>query len=168
MNISTHLIPVQVCFWTFLAHPMHKLPAAKGGHVGINTICSIALQVPFMQQLMLRCFKRGLLFSPCKSFVPATRTSAVVMHTLPDLSLPLMAADWALPFSPETTAGKHLLWCLGILVLVPILDLSRSLGSKRVVLAHFPPFTVWAFGAYCPAGHSCLPDMRASCWTIGA
>jgi len=55
---------VQLSSWTFLAHPMHMLVAAKGGVIGMNTICSIALIVPFKQQLMLRSYKRGLLCLP--------------------------------------------------------------------------------------------------------
>ncbi len=144
---STHLIQVQLSLGAVEADPMHQFFAAKGGGVGLNAICSIALIVPFTQQLMLCCFKCGVLFFPFKSFVPATRTSAVVMHTLSDLSLPLMAADRALPVSSESTASKCLVRCLGILVLIPVLDLSRCLGSKRVVLADFPPFTIWTFGA---------------------
>ncbi len=57
---------------------------------------------------------------------------------------------------------------LGILVLIPVSCLSRCLDSKRLVLADFPPFTIGAFAASCAAGHLALPDMWASCWTVGA
>ncbi len=118
---STHLIQMQLSLGAVVAHPMHQLFAAKGGAVGMNAICSIALIVPFMQQLMLCCFKCGVLFFPSRSFVATTRTSAIVLHTLCNLTLPLMAADRALPLSSEVTAGDCLLRCLGILVLIPIL-----------------------------------------------
>ena len=144
---STHLIQVQLPLGAAVADPMHKLAAAKSGVVGMNAVCSIALNVPFMQQLMLRCFKCGLLHFPPTSFVDAKRTSSVSLHTLCNWSLPLMTADGALPLSPEVAASKRLLRCLVILVLVPILDLTRCFGSKRAVFAHFPPFTVWAFAA---------------------
>jgi len=104
-----------------MANPMHQLSAAKGGVVGMNAICGIALIVPFTQQLMLGCFKRWLLCFPSKSFVIATRTSAVILHTVCNWSLPLMAADRALPLSSEVTASKCLLRCLGIFALIPVL-----------------------------------------------
>jgi len=164
----THSVLVQLSLWTLLAIPMHKLVAAKGGVVGMNAICSIALIVPLKQQWVVHCFIRWLLCFPLNSFVTATRTSAVVQHTLCNTSLPLVAACWAHPLSPELTARKHVLRCLGILVMVPVLDLSRCFGSKRVVLTYCFPLTIWTFGASCAAVHSCLPDMRVSCWTVGA
>ena len=145
--ICTHLIPVQLSLWTLLTIPMHKLVAAKGGVVGINASCSIALIVPFTQQLMTCCFKCGLLSFPSRSFVATKRTSAVILHTSCNLTLPLMAADRALPVSSETTASKRLIRRLGIFVLIPVSCLSWCLDSKRVVLADFLPFTTWAFTA---------------------
>ena len=165
---STHLILVQLSLGAVVAHPMHQLLTAEGSSVGMNAICIIALIVPFKQQLMLCCFKCGVCVFPSDSFALAARTSPVVNHTLCNLSLPLMAADRALPLSPEVTACKHLLRCLGILVLIPELDLSRCFGSKRAVLAQSPPFTVWASAAYCAQGNTCRPDMRVSGWTVEA
>ena len=133
----------------------------------MNAICSIALIVPLKQQLMLRCLKRRLLCS-CYKFATATRTSAVFPYTVCNWSLPLMAACWALPLSPEVTARNRLLRCLGVLVMIPVFELTRCLGSKRVVLSHCLSCTIWAFVALCAALHSCLPDMRPSRWTIGA
>ncbi len=147
---------------------MHEFVAAKGGVVGMNAICSIVLIVPFTQQLMLCCFKSGLLCFPSKSLIIAKRTSAVVLHTVCNLSLPLVAADWALPLSHEVTPRKHLLRCLGVFSLIPVLELAWSFGSERVVLAYLSAFTKWAFAASCAVIHTCLPDMRASCWTVGA
>ena len=131
------------------------------------TLGTIALIVPFKQQLMLRFFKCWLDCSPSK-FATATRTSAVLLHTARDLSLPLVTACWALPLSPEVTASKRLLRCLGILALIPVFELIWCLGSKRVVLTHCLSCTIWAFVALCTGLHSCLPDMRASQWTVGA
>ena len=98
---STQLIPVQLSLGAVVAHPMHQLFAAKSGGAGMNAICSIALIVPFMQQLMLCCFKCGVLFSPSRSFVATSRKSAVFPRTLCNLTLPLMAAVRALPLSFE-------------------------------------------------------------------
>jgi len=103
-----------------------------------------------------------------KSLFNAKRTSAVVLHTVRDLSLSPVAAGWALPLSPEVTARKHLLRCLGVFSLIPVLELAWSFGSERVVLAYLSAFTKWAFAASCAVIHTCLPDMRASCWTVGA
>ncbi len=163
-----HLVLVHLSLWTLLAVPMNKLVAAKSGVVGMNAICSIALIVPFKQQWVLHCFKCWFLCFPSISFVTAQRTTAVIPHTLCNLGLPLVAADWALPLGPEVTARKHLLRCLGVLVMVPVLCLSWCFGSKRAVLTHSVPVTIWAFGASCTATHTCLLDMRAACWTVGA
>jgi len=135
---------------------------------GMNAICSIALIVPFTQNLMSCCFKRWPLCFPSNNFVTATRTSAVILHTSCNLTLPLVATDWALPLSPEVTARKHLLRRLSILVVVPVLRLARCFGSKRAVLTYSFPLTVWAFGASCAVMHTGLPDMQVSCWTVGA
>ncbi len=165
--IRGHLVKVQLSLGAVVADPMHQLFAAKGGGAGVNAIYNIALIVPFKQQLMLRFFKRWLDCSPSK-FTTATRTSAVLLHTARDLSLPLVAACWALPLCPELSASQRLFRCLGILVKVPVLCLSWCLGSNRVVLTDSFPLAVWAFGASCAVTHTCLPDMRASCWTVGA
>ncbi len=165
--IGMHLVPVQLSHRAFLTHPMHTLLAAKGGAVRVNAICSIALVVPLQQQRVFCCCKRWLLCFNCLSSTTAGATTAVFC-TRSNFSLPLMAADLALPFSPKTAASKCLLWCVGIFLLVPIFELSWCLGSERVVLAYRSPFTIWAFDSSCTFGHSCLPDMRASCWTIGA
>ncbi len=159
---STHLIQVQLFLGAVVADPMHQLLAAKGGGVGMNAICSIALMVPLTQQLMTCYFKCGLLCFPSTSFISTTRTSAVVLHTLCNLTLPLMAADGALPLSSEGTASNRLLRCLGVLVLIPVLDLFWCFGSKRVVLACLSAFTIWASATSCAVRHSGLPDMRAS------
>ncbi len=151
----------------FLTYPMHTLMAPKGGAVGMNAIPSIALIVPLKQQRMMYCFKCGLLCFDCLSSTTA-RATTVLFYTCSNLSLPLMAADLTLPFSPKTAASKCLLWCVAVFLLVPISELSWCLGSESVVLAQRSPFTVWAFGSFCTIGHSCLPDMGASCWTIRA
>ncbi len=162
-----HLVPVQLSLRAFLTHPMHTLMAAKGGAVRMKSICSIALIVPLKQQRVFCCCKRWLLCFNCLSFTTAGATTAA-FYTDSNLSLPLMTADSALPLSPKTAASKCLLWCIGVFLLVPILDLSWCLGSERVVLAYCSPFTIWAFGSISAVGHTCLPDMRASCWTVGA
>jgi hypothetical protein len=109
-----------------------------------------------------------LLCGPSKSFATTARTTAVILRTVRNLTLPLMAADRALPVSSETTASKCLIRRLGIFVLIPVSCLSWCLGSESVVLADFSPFTIWAFTASCAVIHTCLPDMRASCWTVVA
>ena len=43
--VGHHLIQVQLSLRAVVADPMHKLAAAKGGVVGMNAICSIALIV---------------------------------------------------------------------------------------------------------------------------
>ena len=133
--IGGHLVKMQLSRRAPVADPMHQLSAAKSGVLWVNAICSIALIVPFKQQLMLRCFKCWLLGSP-SNFATATRTSAVFLHTLCNLSLPLVVACWAFPRSAEVSASKRLLRCLGILVMVPISGLPWCLGSKRIVLTH--------------------------------
>ena len=164
---SVTAIPMQLSLWTLLAHPMHTLLAGQGSVVWKDAIFGIALIVPFKQQLMFCCFKSWVTRQPFMALT-APRTTAALLCTPCNLSLPLMAAGWTLPCSPEAAARKHLLRCFGILVLIPVLDLSRCFSSKRVVLAKFSPFTIWAFTASCAAEHTCLPDMRASCWTVGA
>ncbi len=167
--VGHHLILVQLSLGAVITHPMHQLSAAKGGVVGMNAICSIALIVPFMQQLMmLCCFKCWLRCCPSKRFATATRTSAVDLHTARDLSLPLVAAFWALPLNSDLSASKRLLRCLGVLVMIPISCLSRCLGSKRAVLTYCPSYTIWAFAASGAPIHRCLPDMRAPRWTVEA
>ena len=116
---STQLIPVQLSLGAVVAHPMHQLFAAKSGGAGMNAICSIALIVPFMQQLMLCCFKCGVLFSPSRSFVATSRKSAVFPRTLCNFH------SW-LPSGHFHSALR--LYCrrlsapaIGILVLIPIL-----------------------------------------------
>ncbi len=161
-------VPVQMSLWAFLTHPVHILRAAKGGVVRMNVVLEVTLIVPLKQQLMVGGFECRMLCSPSKTSLTATRTSVVVSGTFCNLSLPLMVASGALPTGPQLTARKRLLRFLGILVLIPVLDLSWCIGSKRVVLAYFSPFTVRAFGAYCALGNSCLPDMCTSCWTLGA
>jgi len=152
-----------------VADPVHQLSAAKGGVMGMNAICSIALIVPIKQQGVLHCFKSWLFVCISNTrYSAASRTTMVISRTCGNFSLPLMAADRALPLSPEDTASKRLPRCLGILVLVPELQLAWCLGSKRAVLTHSPPCTIWAGVASGAAGHICLPDMRASCWTVGA
>ncbi len=144
---SIHLIPVQLSLGAVMAHPMHQLFATKSGGAGMNAISSIVLIVPFMQQLMLCCFKCGMLFFPSRSFVATKRTSAVFSRTLCNLTLPLMTAVRALPVSSEATASNRLLRCLGVLVLTPVPQLAWCFGSERVVLAYRSAFTVWAVGA---------------------
>ena len=146
---------------------MHTLMAPKGGAVGMNAIPSIAFIVPLKQQRMMYCFQCGLLCVDCVSSTTA-RATTVLVYTCSNPSLPLMAADPTLPFSPKSAASKCLLWRFDVFGLVPIFHLSWCLGSKRVVLAYCSPFTIWAFTASCAAEHTCLPDMRASCWTVGA
>ena len=147
---------------------MNKLVAAKSGVVGMNAICSIALVIPFKEQWVLHCFKCWLLCVPSHSFVTTTEASIVVLHTRCHTCLPLVAAGWALPLSLEPTARKHLLRCFGVFVMVPVWYLTWCFGSKRDVLTYCFPVTIRAFGAACAAIHTCLPDMRASCRTVGA
>ena len=130
---NTHLIPVQSSLWAFLAHPMHQLAAAKRGVMRMDPIRWVALKVPFKQQWVLRCLKHWLPWVLSTSFA-AKRTAAVFLHTLCNLTLPLVAAGWALPLSPDVTARKHLLRCLGVLVMVRIFCLPRCFSSKRVML----------------------------------
>jgi len=130
------LIPVQLSLGALGADPMHQLSAAKGGVLGMNAVLGVALIVPFQQQWVLRCFKRRLFVTVSNRInFTASRTTTVIPHTWCNLSLPLMAASWALPLGAEVTASKRLLRCLGILVRVPVSCLSGCLGSKRVVLA---------------------------------
>jgi len=153
----------------YTADPVHKLFAAKGGGLWMNAFLDVALSVPVKQQRVLRCFKGWLCVTISnRTNSVASRTAIVMSHTLRNISLPLKAACGALPLSPEVTASKRLLRYFGILVLIPILELARRLSSKRVVLAHLSAFTIWAFGALCAVMHSGFPDMRASCWTVGA
>ena len=146
---------------------MHPLLAAKGGVMRVNAILRVVLIVPLMQQLVLHCCKCWPCCTPCLSFATAG-TAAVIFCSSCYWSLPLKAACWALPLSPKFTTSKHLLRCLGVLGGVPILCLSRCFGSKRAVLTYCFPLTIRALGASCAAIHSCHPDMRASCWTLGA
>ncbi len=164
-----HLVQVQLSLGAIAADPMHQLFAAKSSSLGINAAFRVALSVPLQQQWVLRCLKCWLC-KPISSRVTSTalRTTGIIQHTRCNLSLPLMAACGALPLSPVITASKRLLRCLGILVTIPVLCLPRCLSSKRVVLTHCFPLTIWAFGASCAATDSCLPDMRASCWTVRA
>ncbi len=71
-NIRMRLVLVQLSLWTLLAVPVHKLVAGKGGVVGMNAICSIALVIPFKEQWVLHCFKCWLLCVPSHSFVTTT------------------------------------------------------------------------------------------------
>ncbi len=79
-----------------------------------------------------------------------------------------MAADRALPLSPAVTASKSLLRCVGVLVMIPIRYLSWCFGSKRAMLTHCSPCTIWAFVASCALEHTGHPEMRAPRWTVGA
>jgi len=163
------LIPMHLSLGALGADPMHQLSAAKGGVLGMNVVLAVVLIVPFQQQWVLRCFKCWL----CKPVAnrinfTALRTTMVTPRALRNLTLPLVAAYWTLPLSPEVTASKRLLRCFGVLVLIPVLDLSRCLSSERAVLAYLSAFTIWAFGASCAVMHKTFPDMRASCWTVGA
>ncbi len=168
-TIGGHLVKVQLSFRALVADPMHQLSAAKGDVIRVNAFFWVALIVPFEQQRVLHCFKCWLLvFVSNTRCSAASRTSTVILHTFANYSLPLMAADWTLPLSSEATASQRLFRCLGILVKVPVLCLSWCLGSNRVVLTDSFPLAVWAFGASCAVTHTCLPDMRASCWTVGA
>ncbi len=163
------LVQMQLSLRAVVADPVHQLSAAKGGVMGMNAICSIALMVPMKQQGVLHCFESWLfVFVSDRKYSAASRTTTVILHTFGNMSLPLMTADGALPLSPEVAASKRLLRCLVILVLVPVLHLARCFGSKRAVLTYCSPSTIWAFGASCAVTHTCLPDMRASCWTVGA
>ncbi len=160
---------MQLSLRAVVADPVHQLSAAKGGVMGMNAICSIALIVPIEQQGVLHCFESWL--TVCISntgYSAASRTTVVISHTCGNFSLPLMAADRALPLSPEDTASKRLLRCLGVLVMVPVFELARCLGSKRAVLTYCPSCTIWAAVASGAAGHICLPDMSVSRWTVGA
>ena len=120
-----------------MADPMHQLLAAKGGVMGMDAVLSVVLVIPFKQQRVLRCCKRWL-FVPVSNRTDsvATRTSTVVTHAGCDLSLPLVAAGRAFPLSPQVSASKRLLRCLGVFVMIPVSCLSRCLGSKRAVLTH--------------------------------
>ena len=160
-----HLVSMQSSRRAFLTHPMHTLMAPKGGALGMNANPSIAFIVPLKQQRTMYCVQCGLLCVNCSTTVRAT---TVLVYTCSNPSLPLMAADPTLPFSPKSAASKCLLWRFDVFGLVPIFHLSWCLGSKRAVLAHRSPVTVWALGSSCTVGHSCLPDMGASCWTIRA
>ena len=163
------MIPVQLSLGALGADPMHQLSAAKGGVLGMNAVLGVALIVPFQQQWVLCCFKRRLFVTVSNRInFTASRTTTVIAHALRNLTLPLVAAYWTLPLSPEVTASKRLLRCFGVLVLIPVIDLSQCLSSQRAVLAYLSAFTIWAFGASCAAMHKSFPDMRASCWTVGA
>ncbi len=167
--IRTHLIPVHLSLGALVADPMHQLFAAKSGVLWMNAVLEVALSVPFKQQRVLRCFKRWLtVFVSNRTNSIASRTTTVIAHALRNLTLPLVAAYWTRPLSPEVTASKRLLRCFSVLVLIPVLDLSRCLSSQRAVLAYLSAFTIWAFGASCAVMHKSFPDMRASCWTVGA
>ena len=148
--IRGHLVKVQLSLRAVVADPVHQLSAAKGGGAGVNVIYSIALIVPFKQQLVLRFFKRWLDCSPSK-FTTATRTSAVLLHTPRDLSLPLVAAFWALPLSPELSASKHLLRCLGVLVTVPVLQLAWCFADIQSSLYNTGRSRLWCGWPHLPA-----------------
>ncbi len=70
--------------------------------------------------------------------------------------------------STGINASKSLLRCLGIFPLIQVSCLSRCLGGQRAVPTQCFPLTKWAFGASCAVIHSRLPNMRVSCWTVGA
>ncbi len=168
-SLRHHLVQVHLSLGALVADPVHQLLAAKSGVLWMDAVLEVALSVPFKQQWVLRCFKRWLFVHVSnRSSLFASRATTVISHTLRNLTLPLVAACWALPLCPEATTSKHLLWCLGILVMIPISCLSRCLSSERAVLAHLSAFTIWAFGASCAFMHRRFPDVRASCWTVGA
>jgi hypothetical protein len=139
--------PEGTCGRPKLGLPMHQLFDAKGGVMRIQAVLRLVFIVPFTQQLVFCCFVCWLGSLLSKSFVNATRTSAVILHILCNFSLPLIAADRALPLSPVATVRKHLLRCLDISVMIPVSCLSRCFGSKRAVLTCCFPLTVWAFPA---------------------
>ncbi len=58
-----------------------------------------------------------------------------------------------------------LLRCPGIVVMIPV---SQRFGRTRAVLAYLLPCTVWAVSACCTLTYFCLPNVNASCWTVGA
>ena len=119
----------------------------------MNANPSIAFIVPLKQQRTMYCVQCGLLCVNCVSST-TVRATTVLVYTCSNPSLPLMAADPTLPFSPKSAASKCLLWRFDVFGLVPIFHLSWCLGSKRVVLAHRSPVTVWALGSSCTVGHS--------------
>jgi len=160
---------VQLSLGALVADPMHQLSAAKGDVLGMNVVLGVALIVPFHQRWELHCFKRRVCTHVSTGINSAAlRTTTIVPHTLCNLALPLMAANWTLPLSAETTASKSLLRCLGIFPLIQVSCLSRCLGGQRAVPTQYFPLTKWAFGASCAVIHSRLPNMRVSCWTVGA
>ena len=111
---------VQLSLRALVADPMHQLFDAKGGVMRIQAVLRLVFIVPFTQQLVFCCFVCWLGSLLSKRFVNATRTSAVIPHTLCNFSLPLM---------------------------IPVSCLSRCFGSKRAVLTYCFPLTVWAFPA---------------------
>ena len=168
-SLRHHLVQMHLSLGALVADPMHQLLAAKSGVLWMNAVLEVALSVPFKQQWVLRCFQRWLCVRASNRTSPSTsRAITVISHTLRNLTLPVVAACWALPLSPETTTSKDLFWCLGILVMIPVLCLSWCLSSKRAVLAHPSAFAIWAVGASCAFTQRHFPNMRISCWTLGA
>ena len=162
---STHLVSVLLPLWTLLAYPMYKLVAFQCSGVRVYAIFSIALMIPLLQQGVFHCLKRWLL-----RVLPATAVWASTINLVNLFayrSLPLMFAVWTLPVSPGAAAGKCLLRCAGILVVVPISCYCGCFGGKRVVLAQLPALTIWAVSAACPVVNRTRPDMRAACWAVG-
>ena len=161
-----HLVLVLLPLWTLLAYPMHHLVAPQCGVMRIYAIPGIALMVPLMQQGVLR-FLKGWLLGVLLVIATAMWAPTVTQNTLCYVSLPLMFAVWTLPVSPGAAAGKCLLRCAGILVVVPISCYCGCFGGKRVVLAHLSALTVWTVCALCPTLHRCCPDVKAAYWTVG-
>ena len=82
--------------------------------------------------------------------------------------LPFPVASWALPLSPRVAASHHLIWCLLILAVVPVVSHIRCYGGKGVVQAHPPVAAEWALHTMRSAEYVCCPDVWLSCWTLTA
>lgn len=165
--IGRHLVKVQLSLRALVANPMHHLLTAKGDVAWIHAILGVALKVPPQATKGVALHKRWLCVVVPPIFI-ASRTTRVMYDTLYNRSLPLVTACWALPLGSITTASKHLLGFPGILVMVPVLQLSWCFGRERVVLAYFSSSTTRAVTASRTVTYAYLPNMRASCWTVGA
>ena len=146
---------------------MHWLAAAKSDLLWVNAVYLIALIVPLRQAGRLSFSKCGLRMIDFLCLT-ALGTTGPGKDTLCNRCLPFPLANRALPFSPKAAASHHLLWCLFILAVAPVLSYIRCYGSKGVVHAH--PFITaeGAACASCSALNRCCPDVWLSSWAIVA
>ncbi len=153
--------------WALDAQPEDLLVASQPDTIRKVPVLCIALVIPLCQQDRVLCngWVLDLLRSSC-SFSALRAARFGFTDSGRDFGTPLMATGITVPMSWLIALCHHTVRCAIICLIVPLCRHQRSLGSQRVVLAHFAAAALRTTTASGSVIYRRFPSVQVAIWAL--